>query len=114
MVGESPVLLTLRGGGFRGRSCGGRHWGWGVGLHFWVACLHTKQCDGPLKCCRVSLHRPLSHNTTLSPILSHNCAADFPRPGNRSGELMTAEEFLCIVGYQSEQGGGKRARGDYD
>ena len=39
---------------------------------------------------------------------------DFPRPGNRSGELMTAEEFLCIVGYQSEQGGGKRARADYD
>lgn len=23
---------------------------------------------------------------------------------------MTAEEFLCIVGYQSEQGGGKRPK----
>jgi hypothetical protein len=44
----------------------------------------------------------------------HVRMVDFPRPGNRSGELMTAEEFLCIVGYQSEQGGGKRARGDYD
>lgn len=36
--------------------------------------------------------------------------ADFPRPNNRTGELMTAEEFLCIVGYQSEQGGGKRPK----
>lgn len=41
-------------------------------------------------------------------------AADFPRPGNRTGELMTAEEFLCIVGYQSEAGGGKRARTELD
>jgi hypothetical protein len=23
---------------------------------------------------------------------------------------MTAEEFLCIVGYQSEQGGGKKPK----
>lgn len=46
--------------------------------------------------------------------LSCPCPTDFPRPGNRSGELMTAEEFLCIVGYQSEQGGGKKARGDYE
>jgi hypothetical protein len=36
--------------------------------------------------------------------------ADFPRPNNRTGELMTAEEFLCIVGYQSEQGGGKKPK----
>ncbi|WIA35470.1 hypothetical protein OEZ86_003905 [Tetradesmus obliquus] len=40
----------------------------------------------------------------------HVRMVDFPRPNNRTGELMTAEEFLCIVGYQSEQGGGKRPK----
>eukprot|EP00775_Hariotina_reticulata_P002819 gene2819-3112_t len=40
----------------------------------------------------------------------HVRMVDFPRPNNRPHELMTAEEFLCIVGYQSEQGGGKRPK----
>jgi hypothetical protein len=46
------------------------------------------------------------------PLRSNPHPPDFPRPNNRTGELMTAEEFLCIVGFQSEQGGGKRARGN--
>lgn len=37
---------------------------------------------------------------------------DFPRPNNRSGELMTAEEFLCIVGFEPQCGGKKAKHSD--
>lgn len=59
--------------------------------------------------CPVRLCRVMSFLSQLS-AAAMIIAADFPRPNNRTGELMTAEEFLCIVGYQSEQGGGKRPK----
>lgn len=108
-----------------------------------LSCRESLQCSMQSSCCRRSaatLHKQLDAEGALNVL--QNCASrggsaasvicvcdlcvcppahpllslptDFPRPGNRSGELMTAEEFLCIVGYQSEQGGGKKMRGDYE